>query len=441
MIAAASAALMTGCSQSSEVIDNYESESTKAAATEETPVTFGTYLSSAVTRAGKAGDMITNTLQQETGFGIFGYYTDGTTYSQSVTPNFMYNQKVEYKSGAWTYSPLKYWPNETGTTNIDGNGAVANGADHLSFFAYAPYVSESTTWTNEIGISGMSINSKHGDPTISYKVATDPSKSVDLLWGVIPANQTWKDVTGVTTTWEGVTPTQTNTSTNVYKSAGLPYTDLIKPTVGTKVNFLFRHALAKLDIKVAGAFDQKAVGGEKGDVTKIAIEKIEITSSDYKGDGVLNLNNTEMNTPNWDLTSSDDLSLTLDEEIKKDLRYPETKDSYTSINGVSNSYQPVFSDDNVLMVIPATSSTTPKIQVKITYYTYTPDAKLQDGYSEVKNVITKDIEFKENAKLEAGFKYTFNLLLGMTSVNVTATVDDWNSTNNEKEVDLPINVE
>ena len=64
------------------------------------------------------------------GFGIMGYFTGQETFDNvknTVTAGYMYNQAVEYdsKTSAWTYSPVKYWPNRDG--------------DKISFFAYAPY--------------------------------------------------------------------------------------------------------------------------------------------------------------------------------------------------------------------------------------------------------------------------------------------------------------
>ena len=94
---------------------------------------YGTYLSnSAGTRAGTAGAITTASLQtgahKNDGFGVFAYYTgtkgygDYITYSgteATVAANFMFNQQVLWNNllddsyiTKWTYSPIKYWPNE-----------------------------------------------------------------------------------------------------------------------------------------------------------------------------------------------------------------------------------------------------------------------------------------------------------------------------------------
>lgn len=179
------------------------------------------------------------------GFGLFAYYTDNSSYDgTSSKPNFMYNTKVTGTPTdaptSWTYSPLRYWPNETGT---DGsNGATSEGTDHLTFFAYAPYV-EATAGTgavtdNTVGITALTSNATAGDPKVSYTVASDPSKSVDLLWGV-SNTATWDNVTG----------------TPLTLTVGKPYIDLIKPKVGQNVSFNFKHALSRLGLTIQGAFD------------------------------------------------------------------------------------------------------------------------------------------------------------------------------------------
>ena len=90
---------------------------------------------------------LTSAALQSTGFGL--YCQPGT-----LSP-IMNNQKFTYSSGSWTYSPLKYWPNEAGTK--------------LNFIAYAPY-----TTTNKVDYSGT-------DFTYLYTVNTEsPFDNIDL---------------------------------------------------------------------------------------------------------------------------------------------------------------------------------------------------------------------------------------------------------------------
>ncbi|MBQ9660456.1 MAG: hypothetical protein IJV37_04230, partial [Bacteroidales bacterium] len=97
-------------------------------------VSAGDYLA---TRA--EGEIPTDeVLRAGSGFGVFACYTGAHKYSESsVSPDFMYNQKVTYNPGipAWEYSPVKYWPNGEG----EPVGETGENPHYVSFFAYAPY--------------------------------------------------------------------------------------------------------------------------------------------------------------------------------------------------------------------------------------------------------------------------------------------------------------
>ena len=177
----------------------------------------------------------------------------------------MYNQKVSSSdNGAtWTYSPIKYWPNEVGTLVDDQNNDTSNDpassknekGGNVSFFAYAPYVTLSQTDLTDGGIIAVNEskklsetdkgNQKKGDPTITYKLGT--GSNVDLLWGTLDASTTGSNVLG--TNNNGVTGSST-ASENTYEKAILNgatvAADLTKQKVEGKVAFLFKHALAKV---------------------------------------------------------------------------------------------------------------------------------------------------------------------------------------------------
>lgn len=110
-----------------------------------------------------------------TAIGVFAYFTNGAFSEGSATPNFMYNQKVERQSnGSWTYSPVKYWPN--------------NAKDKLSFFAYAPYMDEKATGGTNPTISG---NTATGFPKLTYTVPAAAANQTDLLASVPLMNRTY----------------------------------------------------------------------------------------------------------------------------------------------------------------------------------------------------------------------------------------------------------
>ena len=203
--------------------------------TQEEPqaVAFSAYVNRGVaTRAGSPG-VLDNTSLQSAGFGVFGYHTVNALYSYTDEPGFMYNTKVTNPSGsAWTYSPIKYWPNQYGT------GANSDLVDRVSFFAYAPHT-EVDPATGELsslddgtpgnsrstGIVRISRAIDKGSPEVTYRVSFDPGSSVDLCWGI-------------------------------------PHMNIERPVsdVSTPVNFQFDHALAALNIQVDAAIDELSPG-------------------------------------------------------------------------------------------------------------------------------------------------------------------------------------
>lgn len=96
--------------------------------------------------------------------GVFAYFTNGAFDASTAQPNFMYNQKLEKSGGAWTYSPLKYWPN--------------NENDRITFVAYAPYVDETTPGGSNPSFTGLTAV---GYPVLTYTVPAKEADQTDLL--------------------------------------------------------------------------------------------------------------------------------------------------------------------------------------------------------------------------------------------------------------------
>lgn len=432
MILAAAAALALVACAKVETFKTVENEE----------IGFGVYVPKTATKAGAAGTITqtgaeSTTSLQTVGFGVFAYYTDGASYpasNNSLKPNFMYNTKV---SGAsWSYAPIKYWPNETIDDNNDAYGPAA--ADKLSFFAYAPHVGLVNDATNgndfdgsaeTTGITELTSKSTTSDPKVTYAVSTTPDTAVDLLWAVAPVGGfSYTDVH--------------NTPVNV--AEGMPLKDLTKPNTTEKISFRFRHATARLGLKIQGAFDQVAAGGTQDAPTKVTVEKVELVDVPVITTGVLNLNNTVADTPEWEnLAAATATTFTvegtnLNAEIKDS-----GSDEVQTVTGVTNAEKNVFKDVKTFFtLIPVDDVTT--VRVKITYYVTTEDKALDGGFSRVQNVIYKDITFGDDSvnpavkAFEAGKAYTIKIILGLTSVKLEADVEDWDNVA-AKEVDLPIN--
>lgn len=268
----------------------------------------------AIASGGSKGDITTTVLKTgDYGFGVVAYHTDASTWagaSNTVIPNFMWNQQVTWSTdnSYWTYSPVKYWPNDFSTSKVDnkegnGEGKEAWGSKNggkVSFFAYAPFVPFSTSSSSfkgktaskesspaTTGITAITANSVGAEPNVYYVLGTaDVNNSVDLLWGLRGNSSGYNLATNTV---------DQNPVTSDYN------TDLTKQSVSENVNFLFKHALAKvgghtpstdpaglqtglqvvLDIDDGSLADgEKAAtaiyGGTKGTGTLVTVEEIKI---------------------------------------------------------------------------------------------------------------------------------------------------------------------
>ena len=347
LLIAAAGLVMAACSQE----DDFTAQNQTAVEQNDGAVQFDTYLSNNTTRAGKTGTMTTTTLQQ-TGFGIMAVthnltsatVTAGTDYAHEL--NFMWNQYVGYEASNWVYSPLKYWPNETATTNgtlsnADQQAAQATDKEGVSFFAYAPYVNATpstgavTDTPTDMGITNLTSNAATTGAKVTYKVAdgsgsaTDatkqPSKSVDLLWG----------------TSSGFSYHPVSTNSAEIMPAGLPVINMEKPNIDEKIKFDFKHALARIGMTVVGAFDQVAAGGTKAAGTKVTIKEITVTGADFGINGVLNLNNGTAGLAKWESVQNGaatpaDLNGTVTSTITIDNGVHSEMNSALTYNGKAN---------------------------------------------------------------------------------------------------------
>jgi hypothetical protein len=381
-IFAAAALALTACTSEDDVVQSAAQKQASADA-----LAFDVYLpqTSQVTRSGRV-NVMDNTTLQTAGFGVFGYQTDGLYTAGTSLPNYMWNQQVNYNATniGWYYTPLKYWPNETGHDSQSTSAGMPEApsglnVDRLTFFAYAPWVKGTPATgavasvytdieaTTSFGITQLTANTgKLGsaavaDPKIRYVVATDPSQSVDLLWGVAPVGDlSYTNVAGTTTKVD----------------AGAPLIDLLKPAVNTNMKFLFQHALARLGVKVVLAADQVLAGGNF-DVanTKVTIEEIAIKGN-FGSEGTLNLNNKTkaLNTAYWeDITKADEdgtaFKINSTNGLAKHLVYDATKNTSDThkqqvVTGVTTTYSDAIQVSNKAtyskqVTTPAYSATTP----------------------------------------------------------------------------------
>ena len=369
---------------------------------EAVPVRFDTYIAQSATSRAATQPLsnITDIASLRTvGFGVFGYYDDNKSYdSDKDTPNFMYNQQVAWTTGdkAWTYSPLKYWPNETGSDESDRR------TDRLSFFAYAPYLKGDARLN-------FSANNAKGDPTVTYTTPNDLGQCLDVLYATKP---------------DGTSP----------------YTDLTKQNVGQNVTFSFHHTMSRLNFNVRAAFDEIAAGSNaKADSTRITIESITLETENSDGSttplfftsGTLNLHtgvwtkapNGSDGTPKIVLSGNAIGTDVLDQGDK--CVYQMLDADKKVISGVDNTWR--NAGNGYITLLPNSNLATaaaPKLKVTIVYYTTSDDPRLvlSGGRTRVKSTVSNTLS---GFRFERGKAYAINLLIGMTSVKFTVQVQNW----------------
>lgn len=256
------------------------------------------------------------------GFGVFGSYTGRLTYENTtVSPDFMYNQQVKYDNGLWTYSPVKYWPN--------------NSTDYVSFFAYAPY--EATPKDDgQRCIIDMSKRYDLGDPWINYRLAENPwsttNPQVDLLYGQHNNNSTYT-----------------------------PWLDQQKPNnpIDEKLLFTFRHALACIGDEITIKCSQELANLIAGYAT-ITISQVTIKYQNLTTKGRLVLRC--IGSANWKEIISGELTTT--RTYTKDLTAnPITFDetNYTTVQTIS------IGDGLFYIPLRIAGTETAKAEVTLTY--------------------------------------------------------------------------
>ena len=184
------------------------------------PISFLTTVDNPQTRA----ELTTDNLLT---MGVFAYHTSDN-FSDAATPGFMFNQKVERteNKAAWTYSPLRYWPN--------------NPSDKLTFFAYAPYVDETTAGGSNPAFPDR-ITAK-GYLTFTYTVPDKEADGTDLLVAVPLMNYTYANAAGGKIAFK---MTHALTRVNIKIVGGESYT--VKTVTALS---LFAPASAKLTVRI-----------------------------------------------------------------------------------------------------------------------------------------------------------------------------------------------
>ena len=163
LLAAAAVMVFASCSK------NDQPEQREAA------IAFSSYTGRAISKA-DAGSFIgkgTTELIAGTKFGVWAYATGADPFDGTNTSNvFMNNVEVTYAGGGkddetkYTYSPLRYWPNDEANNK-------------LSFFAVYPF-----------GATGLTAPA-NGWGDYTFTAQTNPANMVDFLFSEVAKDQTY----------------------------------------------------------------------------------------------------------------------------------------------------------------------------------------------------------------------------------------------------------
>lgn len=356
-------------------------------------VMFGTYLSNAPETRASVMDL---PALKEKGFGVFGYYTkeeDYKTKNPDHVPNFMYNQEVTWKAngdkdGMWQYSPVKYWP--------------SNPIEKVSFFAYAPY----TGTFGATGITAITPNNAKGDPKLSFKMDDNVDNQVDLLY----CNKAM---------------------------------DIRKQNIAETVNLNFKHALSRIAFKRVAVIDENSVenGNEDNgnsalskhslaltEKSTVEIKSVSIFSSEFGDSGKFNLR-----TGGWEDYTAKPHTYTLSAENGDFVNGTLTPDNATTVMQLTK-------EDKYLMIMPTPvidkySNEEIPVMVTVKFDVVTEDSNLDGGESRITSEVTAPFRFS----FQAGKSYNFVLHIGLTSVKLDATAEDWTNTDHRGAEDIVVN--
>lgn len=418
IFAAAAIAMLASCSQ------NDLEAPVVGQAQQSDAIEFGTYIGSAATSRGV--DPTSLTTANLKSFGIFAFYSEGVSadgaLSDSDTPNFMFNQKVTGGSGSYTYSPVKYWPNQDG---VDANGKEEY-KDVLSFFAYAPY-------------AGLN------DGT---DASTETANGIALVDEVTPTPNSYTNTTTYGTSKPKIyyKRNTTNYNSDIDLLWATPQKNMVKQPIDGKVTFAFKHAMSKIAGKVNVRYlkDLVNTGGTTGDAvdgtTTVKLKSVYIWAESAE-DNIVKSGWLSLEDGTWTPDAVKYAAFTTyAAALTNGFAVSKTGGSFAGLTSdvITNANQQLTDFKGFLMIPGNTAAF--KIKARAIYDVETTDASLNGGKSTVENDITNEINIAASA-LVANKNYVINLVLGLTSIKLDATVDDWTDSTpaTEGEVDLPKN--
>ena len=314
--------------------------------------------------------------------GVYAYYHDNTTWSAAAVPNFMWNQQATCleKGGNFSYSPLKYWPNES--------------EDKLSFMAYFPYTDvdaadpESAESPTKTGLTPLMANSDAGMPSFRFTVKESADDQVDFLLSEL-------------------LPNLPNGTSAV--SPGNP-DDRSTLTVTDCVRFLFHHMTSKVEFRIVAATEVRK------DIAHFLLKSLSVSNL-YK-DGKL--------TPTYN-TSTGETAYAWSEQSAKHGTSPAYSFPLKTMTGylmmpqtlsddvkLSISYDVTFKSDGTTYTYDGEGRLVPQQD-----YTYSNDATIQLNTMKRTGTDTPLTEWLPN------HHYVYYIRIGAETIEFTGQVVEW----------------
>ena len=359
----------TGCS-TDEVVNDYSPENA---------IQFGTYVGRDAESRVSVTTIDVLKASSYPGFGVFANYS--TNNGVALTPNFINNTQVTWNTSAWTYSPVKYWPN--------------NATDQVTFWAYGPWDTNNTVPNADAPHFAIS------DGT-DYVAAGPVTKSKSTIEDKVTFNfahmmsKVGFKVEAIIDELE-----HTNSDNGKDDEGDDDVTDNAnKPFNNTETTIVVTSVELKGNLYTSGTYTWSN--------DKWSLERSVQTNKEHE------LTAGNFAAPNYyAYDNNSGTPLTLHGQL--------AQEDKSSLNNV-NSY---------LMLVPQSVG----INITVAYSVITRDENLATGYSKVDNVISSG-DF--NFTFEGGKAYNFVLHLGLTSVKFNAEVSPWENAN-DVVVNVPIN--
>lgn len=268
---------------------------------------------------------------KDVGFGVFGNYTASGS-DVSYGSGLFENQHVTYKTSN-NISKWEYTPVKYWPTK-----------GHIDFLAYAPYDGEQVLKNNK---------------ELDFTVNSDVTKQIDLLWANA-ANQTKANNSGK-----------------------------------NKVNFTFKHALAKIGYSVKSTNNDASTTITVTSIKLVGSEDGQTAAFYTKGTIDLSKDNNDANDL-WTIT----------DDTKQNFTLPSSNLTLSTTKHEPKDY---------LFVIPQDFSGTANNLYVVVEYTVTTG----------KSVITNTVSHEISKNFLQGKAYMINLIIGLTPIEFEATVDSW----------------